>query len=297
MKYEINPLKEYIDNSLLVTVTPYFKIRLAKDLFEKYKNGLYDKRINALLTYIDKIRDLNIKYPYNSNPVFYLYIVPDDNFKNLLKFPSNREKNGGGKPVTAFDLDSFPKAYGVSNNLLENKEAPALMGEINNIHELSHLIQSIFFTKNRFISEGFAECLPLYTLEYEDKFDKHIELLKTLKGEDLYPASKLIQLEKENNFDNLPLINNMSVSFELSYISSYLFVRVCIERIEALFSLDRKEATQKFLEIVKSSQCTNEWLVYDIATSIKIPKEKLLKDTDLQFSIIKKLKASSIKGK
>lgn len=87
-------------------------------------------------------------YPANANPIFYVYIVPDNNFQELLNFPLNRNTKGGGRPVTCFDLDGFSTAYGISNNLLENRGKSSLMTKENNIHEFAHLVHGIFFEKD-----------------------------------------------------------------------------------------------------------------------------------------------------
>lgn len=116
---------------------------------------------------LNMINTLEIKYPGNANPVFYIYIVPDDNYSKLLKIPSTFDKGkGGGKPVRCYDLDGFNSAYGLSQNMLENKlDKDKNISRIENkIHELSHIIHSQFFLINQTICEGFAEALPLFAL-------------------------------------------------------------------------------------------------------------------------------------
>ena len=157
---------------------------------------------------------------------------------------------------------------------------------MNTIHELAHLVHSMFFLGvDRFICEGFAEALPLYTMDYESIFNQHRELLKSLKKEQILSAQELIELGN-NQFHAEPLIPNTSCSFELPYISSYLFVRGCLEKIANKFHLNRNEATQKFLEIVKQSECSSQWLVFDIANAIGISGTDLLNKKDMQFDMI-----------
>lgn len=52
----------------------------------------------------------------------------------------SKDKNSGGKPVTCYDLDGFPLAYGLSQNCLENKKVENLeIADLENeLHELSH---------------------------------------------------------------------------------------------------------------------------------------------------------------
>ena len=96
------------------------------------------------------IKKVNIKYPDNSNPILYIYIVPDDNYAEMLGRPSIfNNGTGGGKPVKSFDKDSFYYAYGVSQNRCENHpEKTNIMNFANNVHELAHLVHGEFFRKN-----------------------------------------------------------------------------------------------------------------------------------------------------
>lgn len=158
--YTYDQLQKYIKESELVVMNDDFKVRLSKDLLEKYKQNLYSQKLLSIEENIKQINKLGIKYPDNTKPVFYLYIVPDKDFVKLLNFPKDRTYKGGGKAVPSYDLDGFKSAFGISNNILENRAKPSMMQTINTIHELAHLVHSMFFYKNRFISEGFAEALP-----------------------------------------------------------------------------------------------------------------------------------------
>lgn len=291
--YQIDELKKYIMESELLTINNDLKLRLSKELLEKYNRGLYDYKLSLIIKDINKIKNLNLKYPANADPIFYLYVVPNENFQKLLRIPMARSANaGGGKPVVTYDLDSFNYAYGITSNILENKKEHSIMKMVNNIHELTHLVSSMFFNKNRFISEGFSEALPLYTMDYEKDFELHKNCLSKLKEEDIITANGLINLENTSNFDTSPIIPNTSISFELPYISSYLFVRGCIETIETKFNLDRLSATQKFLETIRATSSINQWLIYDIANAIDLSEEELLNGKSLQLNILEKIKNS-----
>ncbi len=285
-EYKIDKLQRYIKKSNLIIINNDFRIRLSNELMEKYKEGAYAQELLLIEKNIKQIKDLGIKYPANGNPIFYVYIVPNENFIELLNYPTDRSNKGGGKPVSSYDLDGFNVAYGVSSNVLEFKSSRSIMQVVNNIHELSHLVHSMFFEKDRFICEGFAEALPLYTMDYEKIFDQHKKLLKELKKEQILSAQELITIDENNKFNDKPLVDNTSCSFELSYISSYLFVRGCLEKIGEKFDMNKIESTQKFLEIVKQSRCWNQWLVFDIANEIGISQEELLNGKDIQFNII-----------
>ena len=287
--YEGDKLKEYIDNSILKIVNKDFRIRLSKDLAKKYDTGIYDNAIKNFKRYIKQIQDLHIVYPANAKPIFYIYIVPDTSFIELLQYP-DKKRNSGGRPVQSYEIDSFNSAYGVSQNIFEDfPKEPNIMREVNHIHELAHLVHSMFFQKNRFISEGFAEAFVLYTMGYEEKFTEHRDAIKKLKLDQISTITDLLKMGKDHTFSGRMLIPNYSCAFDLAYISSYLAVRICLEKISSKFNVNRIQATQKFLEIVKFSSCTNEWLVFDIADTLGLSRDELLNKKSLQIETLKNL--------
>lgn len=250
---------------------------MSNELLENYNQGFYNDALEQISDYIHQIIQLNIEYPAGSNPIFYMYIVPDSNFAELLQFPFAKA-TGGGRPMPTCDLDGFHLAYGISNNILENRKDTNMMQRINAIHEFSHLVHSMFFDRDQYLSEGFSEALPLYTLKYEELFDEHRLALSMLDENQILTAQELIHLSQNSQFRTGPILPNKSCSFNFSYISSYLFVRGCLELIADKYSLDRAEATQKFLEIVYYSSNSREELVYDIANELNIPCESLLNE-------------------
>ena len=287
--YTINKLKEYIDASVLRKVSNSFCIRLSKELAIKYDSGIYKEAINNLDSFIQEINNLNIKYPGNARPIFYLYVVPDEEFMELLNFPHQNSKSGG-KPVTSYDLDSFNTAFGISQNILENfpNKENTLAKNINNIHEFAHLVHGQFFSKNRILNEGFAECLPLYTMNYESKFDEHRNEIKNINIDEILSAKQLLNMEKEGIF-HIRTSHARTCSFDQTYMSSYLFVRGCIERLAEKYSLNRIEATQKFLEVVRYSTCIDEDLIIYLANEINMSQDELLNDKTLQLNVIKNI--------
>lgn len=287
--YVSDKLKEYIKFSELRVVNKSLKVRLSDELAKKYDSGAYGNSIRWFEKYIDQIEKLGFQYPGNAHPVFYVYIVPDENFVELLQYPYETRK-GGGKPVMSYNLDGFSSAYGVSQNICANaSDNPSISTIVNNIHEFSHLVHSQFFNKDRFICEGFAEVVPLFTMGYELKFDEHRNAIKKMTLSQLFSAKELITLARENKFRGNVLVPDRSCSFDLFYISSYLFVRVCIEKISNKFKLSKNEATQKFLEIIRKSRSINEWLVLDLSDELGIPRDMLLYEKELQFKTLETL--------
>lgn len=287
--YEPDLLREYINNSELRVFSENIKVRLSKVLAEKYDKGNYINYFKNMQTCLNMINSLNLKYPGNAKPILYMYIVPDDNYSKLLGIPSIFDTGkGGGKPVQCYDLDGFNFAYGLSQNVLEN--APEEIEDIsiveNELHELSHIIHSQFFNTSQIICEGFAEALPLFVLGLEENFEKYKEAIKSMEENQIQSAEELLVLEKNGNFGMDTLISSNLCSFRLSYISSYLFVRGCMEIIIEKYNLSKAEATQYFLEIIKQSKCINEWLIYDIANIIGLPQNELLKGKQMQIKAL-----------
>lgn len=289
--YEKNKLKEYIKNSELRAFNKDIKVRLSKELAIKYDKGYYNEYLNNISKYLKMIKKLNIKYPGNAKPVLYVYIVPDNNYRELLGIPEKYDNGkGGGKPVMCYDLDDFSSAYGLSQNILENKNKETDISKVENeIHELSHIVHSQFFNKNLIISEGFAEALPLYGLNMEKDFTEHKNALLNLEEEQILSVQEILKLEKDDTFGIETILQNKTCSFRISYISSYLFVRGCMEIIAKKFDLKKEDAVQRFLEIVRESECINEWLIFDIADALDLSREELLNGKQIELEVLKSL--------
>ena len=290
--YKKNALKEYIKKSELRIFNERIKVRMAKELAIKYDSGCYNNYLNNLYECLKMIDSLHIKYPGNAKPVLYIYIVPDDNYGELLDFPKIYDNGkGGGKPVSCYDLDGFNSAYGLSQNILENQ--PKVENDVskieNTIHELAHIIHSQFFNNNQIICEGFAEALPLYALNFEEIFTEHRNSLINLSEDQILSAQEIINSEKDNSYGLETISSNNSCSFRISYISSYLFVRGCMEIITEKYGMSKAQAVQQFLEIVKDSNSFNEWLIYDIADALDLPKDELLNGKAMQLNILQSL--------
>lgn len=290
--YKKDILRDYISNSELRVFSNNIKVRLAKELADKYDQGSYNNYLNNMQKYFAMINELGIKYPGNANPVLYIYIVPDDNYRELLRFPAIFAKGkGGGKSVKCYDLDGFNSAYGLSQNMLENTpiEESNISKIENEIHELAHIVHSQFFSVNQTICEGVAEALPLYVLGFEEIFTEHRNLLMELNEGQILSAEELLNSEKDGTYGKEAALPGRSCAFRFSYISSYLFVRGCLEVIVKNFNFSKVQAFQYFLEIVKQSNCRDEWLIFDIANALGLSEEELLTSKKIQLKALKSI--------
>ncbi len=285
--YQEDYLRNYIKKSELRIFNERIKVRLSGELTLKYDMGVYTNFLTRIENEMKMLDKLKIKYPANAKPILYIYVVPDDNFIELLQMPTlfSKNKKSGGKSVVCYDLDGFSLAYGLSQNRLENKKTNNL--EIvdleNELHELSHIILSQFLLGNQVISEGIAETLPLYGLRLEEKFEKHRQVITSLEESDIYSLKELLNKQRDGSYGNDSTLPNMTCSFRLSYISSYLFIRGLLETIEEKYLLSSTEAINYLFSILRGNRgYANEFLIYDIADALELPHDELLNKKDMQ---------------
>ncbi len=292
-EFKKDSLREYIKNSELRVFNNNIKIRLSKELAIKYDKGLYNNYLEYTSECYKLLYDLNLQYPSNAKPTYYLYIVPFEQYIELLGYPNKFNKGkGGGKPVNCFDIDGFSYAFGISDNLCENfeKDKKNIAYFENEIHELSHLIHSNFFRNSTVLGEGFAETIPLYILDLQKKYISHTQALINLSEKQILTVEELLNEEEKNSFGVAELIPDKTCSFRLSYISSYLFVRGCIKTLEEKYNVDKIKGLQLFLEMLYSSKYMSAWLMFDIADFLGIDRKHLLNSRDLQLSALNDIK-------
>jgi hypothetical protein len=285
-------LKEYIEKSELRSLRDDIKVRMSPELAIKYDAGEFEGMLEKWVQAYEQIKSLNIKYPDDLTPILYIYIFPMDNYVDLLNIPKVFDNgNGGGKPVKCYDSDGYVSAYGTTENMLDKKriEWYSIMSEENNVHELAHLVHSKFYNSSSIICEGFAEAIPLYGLNYEERFDKHREVLLNLKEEDILTVAQMYEQQRKKEFGKETSNTKGSCSFRYSYISSYLIIRGCLELIESKYNLSRSEAIQKLLDTIKTSKPYHESVFYDIADIIDLDHDEIINGKSIQFDALKSI--------
>ncbi len=287
MKRPHDALREYIDKSELRIISNDFCARMSKKLAKSFDNGLYDVVLVEHKKCIRELKSLHIKYPANAKPKFYMYIVPDDDFIELLNYPY-KDRKGGGKPVASYDLDGFNSAYGTSQNLLLDNVKPNITKHVNNIHEYAHLMQHMFCFGGQMLGEGFAELIPWYALEYEKCVPEHFATMKSQNK--IYTANELIE-----SVDFRDKVVGKICSFQPSYMSAYLWVRAVVDHIRVKYRLSRKQAVQKFLEMCAFTKYSKQWFVAELADIVGMDAEKLLNSTEYQIKMLKQIE-KEIKG-
>lgn len=274
-------LREYICKSELRMISSDFRARMSKKIAKNFDAGLYDVMLAEHKKCIKELKSLNIKYPANAKPVFYMYVVPDDNFVELLDYPY-KTRIGGGRPVASYDMDGFNSAYGTSQNLLLDNGKVSIEKHVNHVHEYAHLIQQQFFYGAQLFGEGFAELIPWYVLEYERKVPEHFAAMKSINK--IYTANEL--LESVAFTDK---VSGKTCSFQQSYVSSYLWVRAVVEHIRVKYKLSKRQTVQKFLELGGFSKFRKQWFIVELAEIIGMDAKNLLDSTEYQIKMLKQI--------
>lgn len=275
-------LREYIENSEKRIITDgVFFARMSKSIAKKFDSGVYDVMLCQHKKCIRELKKLNIKYSANAKPKFYVYIVPDENFTELLQYPYKNRK-GGGRPVPSYDFDSFNSAYGTSQNRMIDSEKIEITKHINLVHEYAHLIHHQFGFGAQMFGEGFAEMIPWYALEYEKKVPEHFASMKSM--EKIYTANEL--LESVSFSDT---VSGKTCSFQPSYMSSYLWTRAVVEHIRKKYKLSRFDSVQKFLELYNLTTYGKQWFIMELAEILDMDSDKLLNSVDYQIEELQKI--------
>lgn len=292
--YKKDLLREYIKYSNLRIFKEIIRIRLSDDLLKNYDDWLYNNYLNSMYNSYQQLLSLNLKQPCNGIPNLYIYIVPDDNYSELLSYHDKYDKwIGWAKIVKCYDLDWYIQAHGVSQNLCLNyPENPLVSSKVNNIHELFHIICCQFANKWSTISEWLAESVPLYILNYENSFNRHKDAILSLAQEDIFTVTELFFSEKDNSFWTTSIGENRTCHFRYSYISSYLFVRWLLETITEIKWFSKVWALQYLLEFLKNSKNTYDWLIIDICNELWLNLDETINWRKLQNKAILSIKGN-----
>ena len=275
-------LREYVRNSeMRIIIDGVFYARMSKSIAKKFDSGVYDVMLCEHKKCIRELKKLNIRYPANAKPKFYVYIVPDENFAELLQYPY-KNRNGGGRPVPSYDFDSFNSAYGTSQNRMIGSRKVEITSHINLVHEYAHLIHGQFCFCAQMFGEGFAELIPWYALEYEKLVPEHFVSMKSM--EKIYTANELLESVAFSD-----TVSGKICSFQPSYMSSYLWSRAVVEHIRKKYKLSRFESVQKFLELYSITTYGKQWFIMELADLTGMDAEKLLNSVDYQIDELEKI--------
>lgn len=282
-------LKEYVEKSEIREFNERITVRFSKELAVNYDKGLYNDYLETNSKHIELLDSLNIKYKNDKLPTFYFYIVPDNNYAELLNIPDYfaKKSNCGGKPVESFDNDSYSRAYGISQNIALSKHG-GISSIANQIHELAHLVTSEFNLKHAFVREGIAELIPLYILDIESEFDDHRDVLSSLTEDKIFTINELLNFDK-TGLGGKPLVPDRSCSFEQDYASSYLVIRGIIDIIIEKFNVSKIEALQFFLDTSSNIDLSGKKFILKLSEILGVDNNELLNSKNIQLQVVKDL--------
>jgi hypothetical protein len=259
------PLQDYVEKSELRIVNDDFRVRLSSELAAKYDAGEYDFCIRRHVENMRKINALGIVYPLSANPVLYMYIVPRGGGA-LLNLPSGA--TSGGRPVACFDLDGFPRAYGMTEEMM-TRTALNDLTDIGNIHELAHFVHYMFYTGERWLCEGIAEAFPYYLMDYENIDAKHRALIAGMTESDILDARTLAyEFDKHADYSKRAQISP-------AYVSSYLLVRGILKHIEKIYGCGKVAAMQRLMMFVRGVDSARDFFIWEVADFIGAAREEL----------------------
>ena len=286
--FELLELKHYIENAEEITINDQFKVKMSKELYERYKTGEFDNYFYMLDTCIKEIDKLGIKYPGGAKPTYYVYMIPTDK-AYMLQIPANFDTGrGGGRPVPSFERDGFPRAYGVTDNMCSNVDITDKK-IISNIHELTHLVSNMFFTGSRYLSEGVSEAVPYYVMGMEEDYPEHSEMMAKFNEDIIIPVEKLKINGVFDSLTNMKIINNSSCTFRASYVSSYLAVAALLEKYKDKYGVSKEEALQLFYDTLRGK---NDSYYYEgiLCDQLGINPNTFCNETEYQKEYVRKLK-------
>ena len=217
----------------------FLKLALLPEIKEKYKNSNCGQSfINVMDDFAQEVSLLPLNY--KKEPTFGFVVLPQGEiFQTLSNCPFPKGMCG----IKAQMDDVYKKSLTVDEIWFEQgfSETPNVEQKISLIHELSHIIHSSYFEKMGCLGEGFAEAIPHYLMDLQNK--KHTDTIKNLNIETL-PI--LGFLNKNGMFSN-PEDKKLRAQYRTSYLSVYLWMLTYIKRIEKEHNFDKFAATSYML--------------------------------------------------
>ena len=288
---------EYKNSSKVYVINEKLKFRIPDVLIKDYEDGKFNNYIESMTNIVNMLDTLQVKYKYDAHPVYYIYMLSIDNYKEILQIPSNFDNGtGGGRPIGCIDPDGFYKAYAVTDNFCRysKEEYEEVFRKSNNIHEIVHLIlNNKKFNPDRYFSEGLSEAVPLYVFDMEKDFTKHRDLITNLKEEDIIPINELYEQGDNNTFGDKKLNESYACTYRASYVSSYLAIASMIDHISKEYGIDKKKATSTFLDVAESTLGGNGMFLNSFASKIGMDFNTLYFGKEYQLEYINKVKEYS----
>ncbi len=233
-------VQDFAKHSEIRIVRNDLRIRMLPDAAKDYDMGMYHEAIDMWQNLVKEIRTIDLVYPNGAQPVFYVYFVPDDFYKNT------DFANILGKAEYSVDKEVFIRTLCYLQKTLTDKtqnDKTNIFNRVAKLHELSHCVHSNFGEQTRFFDEGIAEAIPWYILGYERRIPTHLKWMRAL------PKMYSIQDYRDNLVPYNEKLGPKICSYRSGYVSAYLLVRAIISNIKKKFKISPCAALQKFLDL------------------------------------------------
>lgn len=228
---------------------------------------------------IDKLAQDITNLPLNyKNPIHFSFLVvpTGKEFSGIVKLPV--EKGMCEAPI-ALDKQ-YPLTLCVDENwFIQGFDNINISSRVGLTHELAHIIHGGYFRNLGQISEGFAELLPHYLMNFEAQNINHKKALASFDEKDMQTMAFVNQngmFAKEN-------IDGRNTQQRQSYMSVYLWMLGYVKRVENIYNADKFAATNMLLE--RFSQIDNQtWKdkIKAVADMVKIPQQEMMCGLSLQ---------------
>lgn len=155
-----------------------------------------------------------------------------------------------------------------------------LQSEIGLTHELAHIIHGGYFRNLAQVSEGFAELLPHYLMNFETKNLKHQQAIANFNETEM----QTLDFVNQNGMFAREEINGRETQQLKSYMSVYLWMLAYTKRLEKLYQKDKFETTNLMLEKFEPIDQLQNW--HDksqaLAELVKLSPNELMNGITLQ---------------
>lgn len=284
----------------IIDVTDYVRLALRNNLLEQYKSdGVGENFVKTIDQLAKNIASLPLDY---KRPLKFSFLVlpTGKEFGETVGLPI--EKGMCGAPV---ELDeNYPLSLCVDDDWFANGFVNLdFESQVSLTHELAHIVHGGYFRNLGQLREGFAELLPHYLMNFEEKNIQHQKAIMTLQEDEMQTMAFMNQ----NGMYACDSIDGRKAQQRTSYISVYLWMLAYTKRLEKLHHFNKFEATNFMLNNFSKIEGQN-WneKIQVVADMIEMPVNEVMNTKKLQkegqhyitrMQINQNLKRSKVNGR
>lgn len=260
----------------ILDVTDNLRIALKDDMLEQYTiNSAGKNFVKTMGTLANNIAALpiNFKQPLRFS---FLVIPSGTEFSSAVGLPIEE-----GMCEAPIQLDkNYPLSLCVDYNWFATGfKNLDFQSKIGLTHELAHIVHGGYFRNLGQISEGFAELLPHYLMNFEGRNLKHQKAISSFQEKDMLNMAFLNQ----NGMFAVDEVDGRETQQLKSYMSVYLWMLAYTKRVENIYRLNKFEATNFILnEFSKVDNLRWNDKTIAIADMVKMPRDEVMNGLTLQ---------------